>query len=162
MSQGSYGEYFTNEARAKLQNVIDECKNEKGALMHILHTAQDMLGFIPYEAQKFIAEEMNVPLAKIYGIVTFYSRFTTNPVGKYKVSVCLGTACYVKGSDKLIEKVEQLLNIKEGETTPDGLYSISATRCLGACGLAPIMTVNEEVYGKITPDEIEGILAKYK
>ena len=155
-------EYFTPEAQTKLKKVIDECRNDQGALMHVLHEAQDMLGFIPYEVQKFIAENLEVSLAEVYGVVTFYSRFTINPVGKYKIGVCLGTACYVKGSDKVLEKVENLLGIKAGETSDDGLYSIEATRCIGACGLAPVMTVNEDVYGKLVPEDVDGILAKYK
>lgn len=155
-------EYFTIEAQEKLQKAIDERKSDPGVLMHVLHVAQDTLGFIPYEVQSFIAEKLNVSLAEVYGVVTFYSRFTVNPVGKYKIGVCLGTACYVKGSDKILEKVENILGIKAGETSEDGLYSIEATRCIGACGLAPVMTVNEDVYGKLIPEDIDNILAKYK
>lgn len=153
---------LTNDVKQWLIKIIDEHKEQNGALMMVLHEVQDNLGYIPYEVQKFIAENLNVPLSEVYGVVTFYSRFTVNPVGKYKVGVCLGTACYVKGSDKVLEKVEQNLGIKAGETTKDGLFSIEATRCIGACGLAPVMTVNEEVYGKLTADQVDGILAKYK
>lgn len=116
---------------------------------------------MPYEAQKIIAEELDIPAAEVYGVVTFYSRFTLKPTGKYKVSVCLGTACYVKGSELVLEKVQQILGVKAGDSTDDGMYSVEAIRCVGACGLAPVMMVNEDVYGKVTPDEVETILSKY-
>jgi NADH-quinone oxidoreductase E subunit len=145
-----------------LMNIINKNKDNNGALMQILHDVQDSFGYIPYEAQKVIAEELNVPLSEVYGVITFYSRFTLNPVGKYKVGVCLGTACYVKGSDKVLERIENILKIKAGETSADGLYSIDATRCVGACGLAPVMTINEDVYGKLVPEDVDKILAKYK
>lgn len=128
--------------------------------MIILHKTQELIGYIPFEAQKIIAEKLNIPMAEIYGIVTFYSRFTLEPVGKYKIGVCLGTACYVKGSEKVLDKVEEILKIKAGQTTSDGKFSIDTTRCVGACGLAPVITVNEDVYGKIAPDKINEILAK--
>ena len=146
----------------QINSIINENKSQKGALMIILHKVQELAGYIPYEAQKIIAEQLDIPLAQVYSTVTFYSRFTIEPVGKYKIGICLGTACYVKGSDKVLEKLESLLSIKAGQTTSDGLYSIDATRCVGACGLAPVMTVNGEVYGKISPDEVEAILANYK
>lgn len=130
--------------------------------MAVLHEAQNIVGFIPYEVQKFISENMEISLSEIYGVVTFYSRFTLTPVGKYKIGICLGTACYVKGSDKLLERIENILKIKAGETTKDGLYSIDATRCIGACGLAPVMSINEDVYGKLIPEDIDSILLKYK
>ena len=145
-----------------LMNIINKNKDNNGALMQILQEGQEALGYIPYEAQKVIAEELNVPLSEVYGVITFYSRFTLNPVGKYKVGVCLGTACYVKGSDKVLERIENILKIKAGETSADGLYSIDATRCVGACGLAPVMTINEDVYGKLVPEDVDKILAKYK
>lgn len=145
-----------------LMNIINKNKDNNGALMQILHDVQDSFGYIPYEAQKVIAQELNVPLSEVYGVITFYSRFTLNPVGKYKVGVCLGTACYVKGSDKVLERIESILKIKAGETSADGLYSIDATRCVGACGLAPVMTINEDVYGKLVPEDVDKILAKYK
>lgn len=155
-------EYFTLEAQEKLGIIINEQKHDPGALMYVLHEAQELLGFIPYEVQRFIAEKLNISLAEVYGVVTFYTGFSTTPVGKYKIGVCLGTACYVKGSDKVLEKVEKILGIKAGETSKDGLYSIDATRCIGACGLAPVMTVNDDVYGKITPEDVDDIIKKYK
>lgn len=150
------------EIEKKLLEIIEEDKNKKGCAMIILHKTQELIGYIPFEAQKIIAEKLNMPMAQIYGIVTFYSRFTLEPVGKYKIGVCLGTACYVKGSDKILSKVEEILKIKAGQTTSDGKFSIDATRCVGACGLAPVMTVNDEVYGKLTVDKVPEILAKYQ
>lgn len=153
---------LTDEVKEKLDHIIDSGKQKQGGLMTILHETQEYLGYIPYEVQKYIAEETNIPLSEIYGVVTFYSRFTLKPVGKYKVAVCLGTACYVKGADKLLESIEKNLGIKAGETSEDGNFSIDACRCIGACGLAPVIMVNEDVYGKLETRDIEGILAKYK
>lgn len=151
----------TEEQAAKLQAVISQHKDQPGAVIPVLHEAQNIYGYLPIEVQTMIAEGLGVPLAEIYGVVTFYAQFSLNPKGKYEVGVCLGTACYVKGADLLLEKVEKVLGIKVGECTPDGLFSITATRCIGACGLAPVMTVGEDVYGKLTPEEVEGILKKY-
>ncbi len=151
----------TEEQAAKLQAVINQHKDKPGAVIPVLHEAQNIYGYLPIEVQTMIAEGLDVPLAEIYGVVTFYAQFSLNPKGKYEVGVCLGTACYVKGADLLLEKVEKVLGIKVGECTPDGLFSITATRCIGACGLAPVMTVGEDVYGKLTPEEVEGILKKY-
>lgn len=152
---------FNPEIEKKLLDIIESNGYKKGSAMIILHKTQELIGYIPFEAQKIIAEKLNIPIAEIYGIVTFYSRFTLEPVGKYKIGVCLGTACYVKGSEKVLDKVEEILKIKAGQTTSDGKFSIDATRCVGACGLAPVITVNEDVYGKIAPDKINEILAKY-
>ena len=151
----------TEEQAAKLQAVISQHKDQPGAVIPVLHEAQNIYGYLPIEVQTMIAEGLGVPLAEIYGVVTFYAQFSLNPKGKYEVGVCLGTACYVKGADLLLEKVEKVLGIKVGECTPDGLFSITATRCIGACGLAPVMTVGDDVYGKLTPEEVEGILKKY-
>jgi len=151
----------TADQEAALRRVIAELKNEKGALMPILQKAQDIYGYLPYEVQKIISDEMNVPIEKIYGVVTFYSQFSLYPKGKYKISVCLGTACYVKGSGAVFEKLVNKLGIEGGECTADGKFSLEACRCVGACGLAPVMTVNDDVYGRLTPDMVDGILAKY-
>ena len=124
-------------------------------------TAQEVYGYLPIEVQRILAQELDVPLEEIYGIATFYSQFSLKPKGQYKVSVCLGTACYVKGSGKIYEKLQEKLGIKGGECTPDGKFSLDACRCIGACGLAPVMTVNDDVYGRLTGDEIDSILAKY-
>lgn len=152
----------TKEQEEKLMAVIEAHKNQEGAVIPVLHEAQDIYGYLPIEVQEMISEGLDVPLAEIYGIVTFYTQFTINPKGKYKIGVCLGTACYVKGSGDILEKVKELLGIDVGECTPDGLFSIDATRCIGACGLAPVMTVNDDVYGRLLPDDVEEILNKYK
>ncbi len=152
----------TKEQEAALLAVINELKDEKGALMPILQKAQDIYGYLPIEVQTIISNEMNVPLEKIYGVVTFYSQFSLYPKGKYKISVCLGTACYVKGSGNIFNKLVEKLGIEGGECTADGKFSLEACRCIGACGLAPVLTVNEDVYGRLTVDEIDKILAKYE
>lgn len=152
----------TAEQEAELRKVIAELKNEKGALMPVLQKAQEIYGYLPYEVQKIISEEMNVPIEKIYGVVTFYAQFSLYPKGKYKVSVCLGTACYVKGSGAVYDKLIEVLGIQGGECTADGKFSLEACRCVGACGLAPVMTINEDVYGRMTVDKVTEILAKYE
>ena len=146
----------------ELQKIIDEHKNQEGALIPVLHEAQELFGYLPEKVQQIIADGLGHSLAEVYGVATFYSRFTLEPKGKYNIQICLGTACYVKGADKVLGKLESVLGIKAGETTPDGKFSIQDTRCVGACGLAPVMVINEEVYGKVTPDMVEGILAKYE
>ncbi len=151
----------TKEQEAELLKVIAEHKDDKGALMPILQKAQGIYGYLPIEVQTMISNEMDIPLEKIYGVVTFYSQFSLNPKGKYQISVCLGTACYVKGSGDIYDKLMEKLGIKGGECTPDGKFSLDACRCIGACGLAPVLTVNDDVYGRLTVDEIDGILAKY-
>jgi NADP-reducing hydrogenase subunit HndA len=152
----------TKEQEAALLKVIADHKDEKGALMPILQKAQGIYGYLPIEVQTIISNEMNVPLEKIYGIVTFYSQFSLSPKGKYNVSVCLGTACYVKGSGDIFSKLQEVLGVKDGECTDDGKFSLESCRCIGACGLAPVMTINEDVYGKLSLDDLEGILAKYE
>ena len=151
----------TKEQEAKLLEVIAKHKDTKGALIPVLHQAQEIYGYLPEEVQAIISRELGVSMAEIYGVVTFYTQFSTQPKGKYKIGVCLGTACYVKGSGDILNKIKEILGINEGECTPDGKYSIDATRCIGACGLAPVITVNDDVYGKLTVDDVEGILAKY-
>jgi NADP-reducing hydrogenase subunit HndA len=151
----------TPEQEAELRKVIAEHKDDTGALMPVLQKAQDIYGYLPIEVQKIIAIEMDIPLEKIYGVVTFYSQFSLNPKGKYKISVCLGTACYVKGSGDIFNKLSEKLGIKSGECTSDGKFSLEACRCIGACGLAPVLTVNEDVYGRLTVDDVQGILDKY-
>ncbi len=152
----------TPEQAEKLQAVIDECKDDKSLLMHVMQQAQLIYGYLPYEVQKMIADGMDVPLEKVYGVSTFYAQFALTPKGEYNISVCLGTACYVKGSKGLLDKISEILGIESGECTEDGKFSIEACRCIGACGLAPVLTVNDEVYGKLTTDDISGILAKYQ
>ena len=151
----------TKEQEQQLLAMIDELRDTPGALMPIMQRAQDIYGYLPIEVQTIIADQMNVPLEKIYGIATFYAQFALAPKGEYRISVCLGTACYVKGSQKIIDKISEELKIQPGDTTDDGLFTLNATRCLGACGLAPVMMINDDVYGRLTPDQIEGILSKY-
>jgi len=151
----------TKEQEAALLKVIADHKGEKGALMPILQKAQEIYGYLPIEVQTIISDELNIPLEKIYGVVTFYSQFALNPKGKYRISVCLGTACYVKGAGDLFNKLQELLGIEDGGCTPDGKFSLESCRCIGACGLAPVLTINDDVYGKLTVDELESILAKY-
>ena len=151
----------TKEQEEKLMRAISEHKGQPGALIPVLHEAQNIYGYLPIEVQKIISDELDVPMAEIYGVVTFYTQFTTNPKGKYNIAVCLGTACYVKGSGEILEKIKEKLGIDVGECTPDGKYSIEATRCIGACGLAPVLTVNDDVYGRLTSDDVDDILAKY-
>ena len=151
----------TQEQEAMLHAVIDELREDKDCLMPIMQKAQEIYGYLPIEVQSIIAEEMGIPLEKVYGVSTFYSQFSLYPKGKYKISVCLGTACYVKGSGDIFAKLSEKLGISDGKCTQDGIFSLDACRCIGACGLAPVMTVNDDVYGKLTVDEIDGILAKY-
>jgi NADH-quinone oxidoreductase subunit E len=153
--------YLTEENFAKLHEVIESHKDMQGPLMPILHEAQHIFGAIPLEVQKAISEKMNVPLAEIYGVVTFYSQFTLEPKGEFLISICLGTACYVRGAQQLIDKVVELTGVGVGKTSLDGKYSLEATRCIGACGLAPVLTVNEDVYGRLVVADIPGIIQKY-
>lgn len=146
----------------QLKDFMKQNKDKQGALMPVLHKAQEIIGYLPIEIQNMISEELNVPLSEVYGVATFYSQFSLVPKGEYKIGVCLGTACYVKGSQAILDKVKEELGIEVGQTTPDRKFSLQATRCLGACGLAPVMVINEDVYGKLTPDDVHGILKKYK
>ena len=146
----------------QLLEVISELKDEKGALMPILQKAQDIYGYLPIEVQKIISDKLSIPLEKIYGVVTFYSQFSLAPKGEYKISVCLGTACYVKGSQGLLDRITEILGIGPDECTEDGKFSLEACRCIGACGLAPVMTVNGDVYGRLVADDVYGIIEKYK
>lgn len=151
----------TKEQEQQLKAIIEAEKNNKGCLIPIMQKAQNIYGYLPIEVQKIIADGLSISLQEVYGVSTFYSFFSLYPKGEYQISVCLGTACYVKGSGNVFEKLQQTLGIKDGECTPDGKFSLSACRCIGACGLAPVMTINGDVYGRLTPDEVEGILAKY-
>ena len=152
----------TKDQEAKLLEVIAKYKGMKGALMPIMQEAQNIYGYLPYQVQKIISDETGIPIEKIYGVATFYAQFSMSPKGKYIVSVCLGTACYVKGAGKILEEVEAKLGICDGECTPDGKFSLEVCRCVGAGGLAPVMIVAGDVYGKMTPDRVGGILAKYE
>lgn len=151
----------TAEQEAQLRAVIEEYKTVPGGTMPVLQAAQNIYGYLPEEVQVVVAEGLDIPLEEVYGISTFYSFFTFNPKGKYSVKVCLGTACYVKGSQKILERIEQKLDCKAGSITPDSKYSVESLRCVGACGLAPVMIVNDDVYGRMTPDMVDEVLAKY-
>jgi NADH:ubiquinone oxidoreductase subunit E len=154
----------TAEQEQLLKAWLAENGKKPGAAMTALQKAQEIYGYLPIEVQKMVAEGVGRPLEEIYGISTFYAQFSLSPKGKYKIAVCLGTACYVKGSGKILEKLEEKLGIKNGDCTEDGEFSLEASRCIGACGLAPVFTINEDVYGRIKEDgsELDGILAKYK
>ncbi len=152
----------TKEQEEQLLAIIAELKDQPGSLMPIMQKAQGIYGYLPIEVQTIISDAMEIPLERIYGVATFYSQFALNPKGRYQISVCLGTACYVKGSGDLYNKLMELLGIVGGECTPDGKFSLDACRCVGACGLAPVMMINDDVYGRIGVDELEGILAKYE
>ena len=151
----------TAEQAAQLQKIIDANKSDKSRLMAVMQQAQDIYGYLPFEVQRMIADGMDIPLEKVYGVATFYAQFSLSPKGKYNVSVCLGTACYVKGSGAVFAKISETLGIGADECTPDGKFSLNACRCVGACGLAPVMMINDDVYGRLTPDQVAGILAKY-
>ena len=152
----------TAEQEARLNAVIDANKHDKSRLMAVMQEAQGIYEYLPIEVQKMIADGMGVSLEKVYGVATFYAQFSLTPKGKYHISVCLGTACYVKGAGDLYDKLQEVLGIAGDECTADRSFSLSACRCIGACGLAPVLTVNEEVYGRITKDDVPGIIAKYQ
>lgn len=151
----------TKEQEQQLQAVIAKYKDQDGPLMPVLQEAQAIYGYLPIEVQKMISEGLDIPLEHIYGVVTFYAQFSLAPKGEYKIGVCLGTACYVKGSGDILNKIKEIIGIDVGECTPDGKFSLEATRCIGACGLAPVMTINEDVYGRLVVGDIPDILKKY-
>ena len=151
----------TPQQAEQLKKVIEDVKDERGAVMPALHEAQEIYGYLPLEVQKRIAEGLNVSLEEVYSVSTFYSQFALTPKGKYHISVCLGTACYVKGSEAILDRISEKLEIDPEECTPDGKFSLTACRCIGACGLAPVLTVNDDVYGRLVPDDVDKIIAKY-
>ncbi len=151
----------TPEQEAQLMQIIDEHKHDKSLLMAVMQKAQDVYGYLPIEVQQMIADGMDVPLEKVFGVATFYAQFALSPKGEYNISVCMGTACYVKGSQTLLDALEETIGIGVDECTADGKFSIEACRCIGACGLGPVLTVNDEVFGKLTPKDIPGILKKF-
>ena len=152
----------TKEQEQELKKAIALYKDKKGALMPVLQAAQNIYGYMPGEVQKMVAEGMGVSLSTIYGVITFYAQFHMEPKGENKINICLGTACYVKGAAKILERFENELGIKDGQCTPDGKFSIDATRCVGACGLAPVISINGDVYGKMTVDRVAEILKNYR
>ena len=152
----------TAEQNARLQAVIDANKHDKSRLMAVMQEAQEIYGYLPLEVQRTIANGMDVPLEKVYGVATFYAQFSLTPKGENHISVCLGTACYVKGAGDLYDRLQEVLGIGGDECTADRKFSLAACRCIGACGLAPVLTINEEVYGRLVTDDIDGIVAKYR
>ena len=151
----------TPEQEGQLKAWLDENKDTPGVVMPALQKAQEIYGYLPEEVQIMVAEGLGISLSEVYGVVSFYAQFSVNPKGAYTISICMGTACYVKGSGDILARAEKVLGIKAGEVTPDGRFSLDATRCLGCCGLAPVMVINEEVYGRLVPDDVDGILQKY-
>ena len=152
----------TKAQEEQLDAVIEKLRGTPGALMPVLQQAQEIYGYLPIEVQKMIAVKMGVSIEEVFGVSTFYSQFVLNPKGDISIAVCMGTACYVKGSGAILDKITEILGLPVGSTTPDGKYSLEATRCIGACGLAPVLTINNEVYGRLTAADMAGILEKYK
>lgn len=153
---------LTEEMYKQLEEFINSIPDKKGALIEVLHKAQSIFGYLPEEVQLFVGEKLDVPASKVYGVVTFYSYFTTEPRGKYVVNVCMGTACFVRGAGNVLAEFEKEIGIKTGETTSDGKFTIETLRCIGACGLAPVVTINDKVYGSVTAEQVKGILAEYE
>ena len=154
-------EYVSIDNFDAVKAIIEKHREMPGCLMRILQDTQEVYGYLPLELQQVIADELNIPITEVYGVATFYSQFTLKPKGKNQVSVCLGTACYVRGSQAVLDKAAEILGVSVGDTTEDGKFTLDATRCVGACGLAPVMMINEDVYGSLTPNEVKDILAKY-
>ena len=155
-------EKLNKKVVVEIKEYIKELNFEKSALITILHRAQETIGYLPREILEVIASELKIPLAKVYGVVTFYSYFHTEPRGKYVINVCMGTACFVKGADKVLEEFERIIGIKAGETSEDKKFTLMGLRCIGACGLAPVLTINGKVYGKVSKDMVKDILKEYK
>lgn len=145
----------------ELATFIDSTSGSKDELIKVLHKAQNIFGYLPEEVQYFVAKKLEIPVSDVYGVVTFYSYFTMNPRGKYRISVCMGTACYVRGAEPVLEEFKKELNIEPNQTTPDGKFSLDTLRCVGACGLAPVVMIGEKVYGHVTAEMVKGILAEY-
>ncbi|MDU1412654.1 MAG: NADH-quinone oxidoreductase subunit NuoE [Clostridium sp.] len=151
-----------NQKFKELDEFITSLPSKEGALIEVLHRAQGIFGYLPKEVQEFVAEKLNLPVSKVYGVVTFYSFFTTEPRGKNVINVCMGTACFVRGSGDVLREFEKELGIKSGETTSDMKFTLGSLRCVGACGLAPVLTINDKVYGHCTPQQVKEILAEYR
>jgi NADH:ubiquinone oxidoreductase subunit E len=152
---------LNQELFTELERFIEGIESKETALIEVLHEAQHMFGYLPMEVQLFIGEKLNVPASKIYGVVSFYSYFTMTPKGKNVINVCTGTACFVRKAETIVKEVEKTLNIKTGETTSNGMFTLDCLRCVGACGLAPVVMVNDEVYGKVKAEDIPKIISKY-
>ncbi|HNY63487.1 MAG TPA: NAD(P)H-dependent oxidoreductase subunit E [Bacteroidales bacterium] len=153
---------ISQNTRSKIEEICKSYNYEQGELINVLHKTQEYLGYLPAEAQEVIAKEMNIPTAKVYGVVSFYSFFTMVPKGRFPISICMGTACYVRGAEKILDEFKKQLGLSVGETAPDGLFSLASLRCVGACGLAPVVLVGEKVYGRLATDDVKGIIDEYK
>ncbi|ABO51792.1 NADH dehydrogenase (ubiquinone), 24 kDa subunit [Desulforamulus reducens MI-1] len=153
---------FPKEKYDELESFINSLETTKGALIEILHKAQHIFGYLPRDVQLFIARKLGIPGAEVYGVVSFYSYFTTKPSGKHTISVCMGTACFVRGADKIVEKFKERLGIESNETTEDGLFTIKDVRCIGACGLAPVVMVDDKVYGRVKVEDVDDIINIYR
>ena len=152
-------------SESKINFIKDVCKsfgNKPGEVINVLHKVQGEFGYLPAEVQELVAKELGIPVSRVYGIVSFYSFFTMTPKGEHPISVCLGTACYVRGAGKVLDELKRQLGIGVGEVTPDGKFSLTCLRCVGACGLAPVIEVGDKVYGRMTPDRVKDVLAEYK
>ena len=150
------------EQVAKIKEICKSFNNDPGELINVLHKTQETFGYLPAEVQEVVAAELNISVAKVYGVVTFYSFFTMIPKGKHPISICTGTACYVRGAEKVLDDFKRVLNVKVGETTPDGKFSLNCLRCVGACGLAPVVLIGEKVYGRVSPDGVKDIIKEYE
>jgi NADP-reducing hydrogenase subunit HndA len=146
----------------QLKAVCKQFNNDSGELINVLHKAQSIFGYLPAEVQEVVAQELNISVAKVYGVVTFYTYFTMLPKGQHPISICLGTACYVRGSEKVLDELKKILKIQVGETTPDGKFSLSCLRCVGACGLAPVVLVGDKTYGRVSPEGVKDLLKEYE
>jgi len=164
MSNGCtcHAQQLTPDHLDAVDKLMEPYRGRPGNLIQVLHKAQNVVGYLPREVQVKVAEGLNVPLSKVYGVVSFYSFFNTEPKGKHKISICAGTACYVRGAKQLINKLEEEMNLKPGGTSEDGLFSLDLVRCVGACGLGPVVTVDDEVYGQVDTEKLISILSKYK
>jgi len=145
-----------------IKEICAKFGNQEGELINVLHSVQGKLGYLPAEVQEVVAKELNVSVAKVYGVVTFYSFFTMLPHGEHPISICMGTACYVRGAEQVLSEIKRRLNIEVGQTTPDGKFSLSSLRCVGACGLAPVVMVGEKVYGRVSPQQVKDIIEEYR
>lgn len=155
------GQEFPKEKYNELEAFINSLETTKGALIEILHRAQDIFGYLPRDVQLYIARKLGIPGAEVFGVVSFYSYFSTKPSGKHTISVCMGTACFVRGSDKIIGRFKEKLGIESNETTKDGMFTIKDVRCIGACGLAPVVMVDGKVYGRVREEDVDGIINEY-
>ena len=162
LSEGAAAKFAELDAFIDTLGIDRADERRRGRLIQVLHRAQEIFGYLPREVQIHVAKKLFLAEAHVSGVVSFYNYFTTEPKGKYCIDICMGTACYVKGSQQVLDKLEEVLGVPAGRTTKDGLFTLNATRCLGACGLAPVIMVNDDVYGRLTPDQIPGIIAKYR